>query len=315
MKITVGSRGSRLSIAQVNEVISILKEKMNDIQVEIQTIRTKGDIDRTTPLYRMSDKGVFEKEVNKALLDGWIDMAVHSAKDVPLETMERELEIFIPSRKSRYDVLVSLDGYALNELPPNSVVGTSSLRRISFLRLYRKDLKTSNIRGNIDTRIEKLHRGMYDAIIIAEAGIERLELDVSYKRLPLDRFVPAAGQGALIVTVRKDNDWLIEMLKGVNNARAYTEVFVEKKVIERIGAGCRVPVGVTCIYDEHAGDLTVYMGIVDRNLERSVTIRRKYPVASSDLKSLSNVIDDVYREFRLEGGLDILNEWRETDEF
>ena len=315
MKITVGSRGSRLSLAQVEEVIKILKKAYPSLSVEVTTIKTRGDIDRETPLYMMREKGVFEKEVNKALLDGLIDIAVHSAKDVPLETMENELEIFIPVRRSRYDALVSLNGWSLEDIPTNSVIGTSSLRRISFLRLIRKDLRVGNIRGNIDTRIEKLRNGLYDALILAEAGIQRLGIDVKYKRLSLDMFIPAAGQGALIVTVRRDDKKLVEIMKRINNFKAYTEVFVEKKIIEKIGAGCRVPVGVTCIYDESRREVKIYMGIVNRDLDRSILIRKTYSIAADTWSDLTDIIDDVYGEFRLEGGLDILDEWRGNDEF
>ena len=315
MKITVGSRGSRLSLAQVEEVIKILKKAYPSLSVEVTTIKTRGDIDRETPLYMMREKGVFEKEVNKALLDGLIDIAVHSAKDVPLETMRSELEIFIPVRRSRYDALVSLNGWSLEDMPPNSVIGTSSLRRISFLRLIRKDLRVGNIRGNIDTRIEKLRNGLYDALILAEAGIQRLGIDVKYKRLSLDMFIPAAGQGALIVTVRRDDKRLVEIMKRINNFKAYTEVFVEKKIIEKIGAGCRVPVGVTCIYDESRREVKIYMGIVNRDLDRSILIRKTYSIAADTWSDLADIIDDVYGEFRLEGGLDILDEWRGNDEF
>ena len=314
MKITIGSRGSRLSLIQVEEVATYLKKVEPNIEIKTLKIKTRGDVDRDTPLYKLKEKGVFEKEVNNALLEGLIDAAVHSAKDIPFETVEGKIMLAaIPPRKSRYDILISRGGYGLWSLPSKSIVGTSSLRRMSFLTLYREDILVKNIRGNIDTRIEKLKKGDYDAIILAEAGIERLGIDIGYERLSTEKFVPAAGQGALIVTIREDDKKLKELMNKITDLQTYIEVMFEKMFIGKIGAGCKIPIGVTSFYSRDNGKLTVYVGIVDQKLREMLLIKNIYNLHLGklpEIEKLLEIVEDVYGEFKESGGLDIIESWR-----
>jgi hydroxymethylbilane synthase len=308
----LGGRGSRLSVVQMEEVASLLRERFPDINIEIMGIKTLGDIDKKTPLYRIRGRGVFEKEVNRALLDGIIDIAVHSAKDVPFESIEVD-NIFpvIPPRRSRFDVLVSNDGYDFWTLPPKSVVGSSSLRRISLIKYYRRDLVVRNIRGNIDTRIGKLERGDYDAIILAEAGIERLRLGINYYRLPMDKFVPAAGQGALLLLVR-DEDRLVEICKEINDPISFAEVMVEKIFIKMVGGGCRVPIGITSIFNPDDESIRILCRVVDASYNNVILLDKIYrlPVENAtDLERLLSISREFYNEFLSSGAKDMVAGW------
>ncbi len=310
MKIRIGSRGSRLSIAQVNEVISLLKSIRPDIEVEVLKIKTSGDIDRETPLYKIRDKGIFEREVNKALLDGVIDLAVHSAKDIPFDAIKKRMSIGVPSRRSRYDTIVSREGYGIWDLPNGAIVGTSSLRRMSFIKLHRRDLEIKNIRGNIDTRLEKLYKGLYNAIVIAEAGIERLKIDANYRRLPLNILVPAAGQGALIVTARNDDEKMIDLIDGVTDSKSYVEVIIEKMFMERIGFGCKAPLGVTSFYDIDAESITFYAATVEKEEDKMIFFKQDFMAPEKqDIKILMEIVEEAYNEFKLIGGLKAVETW------
>ena len=264
MRMKIGARESRLSLIQVREIIDYLKNLDPTIEIEVVKIKTRGDVDKNTPLYIVKEKGIFEREVNKMLLDGLIDVAVHNAKDIPFEIIEDKIVIAsIPPRRSRYDVLFSEKGYRLWTIPTRSIIGTSSLRRMIFVNFYRDDLIIKNIRGNVDTRIDKLKKGLYDAIILAEAGLERLNIKSDYHRIPIDKFIPAAGQGGLIVMAREDDRRILKLLNRITDFKAYIEIMTEKLFIKSIGAGCKTPIGVTSLYNRLRNSLEIYIGTID----------------------------------------------------
>ncbi len=304
MRLLVGSRGSRLSLAQTYAVISLLKSIDNTLEFEIVTIKTKGDID-ARPLYTIDGKGVFEKEVDLAVLDGNVHLAVHSMKDVPSELHEDLTIACVPKRDSPYDVLLSNNNIGLDELKSNNVVGTSSLRRLAQLKLLRNDLIIKPIRGNVETRIAKMKRGEFDALILAEAGLVRLGIsDMIVERLPIDKMIPAAGQGALAVVTRRDSHDVIKMLKGIEDRASRAEVEAERALLKYINAGCRMPLGALALSSN--GKLELHAGIFSTHNAIRV--------------SLSAGIDDAEKlgvkvaEYLIErGALKLAEEWRRMD--
>ncbi len=246
--LKVGTRGSGLATAQTNGIINELS-KLTDEKIDIEIIRTTGDNIQDSQLYNIDAKGIFTRELDNAVLNGDVDFAVHSLKDLPTE-LEGELEIVaVPPRESPNEVLVSKYGW--DEIPSGAVVGTSSIRREAFCNYHKKDFNIKTIRGNIDTRINKVLSGDYDATIMAEAGLKRLGLTEHIKqRFSIEYFTPAAGQGAIAVVAREDSDKrnILEML---NHIPSFQEVTAEKRVLEELGVGCQWPLGVSARINEN----------------------------------------------------------------
>jgi len=205
LKYIIGTRGSKLSIAQTNWVISELKKTNPDLDFEIKTIKTRGDID-TRPIFTIEQKGIFEKEIDKAVAENQIHFAVHSLKDVPSDLPDELVLACIPIREPTNDILVTKDGSTLDSLKPNSVIGTSSLRRAIQISRKRSDVIVKPIRGNIETRIRKITDENFDGVVLAQAGINRLGLNVQYSKLSIEDFPPSPGQGALAIVARKNDE-------------------------------------------------------------------------------------------------------------
>lgn len=242
MNYTIGTRGSKLSMAQTNWVITQLKQHHPDNNYTIQNISTKGDTDER-PLFTIEQKGIFEKEIDRAVSEGTVDFAVHSMKDVP-STLDESLTLAcVPVRESVHDVLITNDGANLASIKPGSVIGTSSLRRAVQVQRIRKDVTVKPIRGNIETRINKINTPDFDAIILAEAGINRLGLGVQLKQLTTDEFAPSPGQGALAIIARKDSAETIMMLQSIQDKTTRAEVDAERALSNFVESGCRFPVG------------------------------------------------------------------------
>ena len=244
MLLRVGTRGSRLSLVQTDMVVEKIRRANPAVEIERRIITTSGDVDRTTPLFSLSQKGIFEKEVDQAVLEGKVDFAIHSMKDVPTLLNAKLTIASVPERGATGDVLVSKGGKLLKELGDGKTVGTSSLLRVAQLRRVRPMLRADPIRGNVDTRVEKVERGEYDAVILAEAGLARLGMmDRVAERLSLDDFMPAPGQGALAVIARRDNSRLIDILKTVELPSTRAEAEAERELVKVLEGGCKVPVG------------------------------------------------------------------------
>jgi len=212
LKYIVGARGSKLSVAQTNWVISELKKVNPDSEYEIKTITTKGDTD-SRPLFTIDQKGIFEKEIDRAVAQKEVDFAVHSLKDVPSEIDSSLTLACIPKREVVNDVFISSDGSTLENIKSGAVIGTSSLRRAVQVTRKRPDVTVKPIRGNIETRIKKVSGENYDGVILAQAGISRLGLDVKFSLLSIDDFSPSPGQGAIAIVARTDDSETISMLK------------------------------------------------------------------------------------------------------
>lgn len=238
--MNVGTRGSQLALAQTNQVCKDLASITNE-NIDVNIIKTKGDKITNSQLYNMDAKGLFTKELDKALLEEEIDFAVHSFKDLPTE-LDEELEIAaVPKRVAPNEVLISNKNW--DELGPNSKLGTSSLRREAFCNYHNKFFELKPIRGNIETRISKVNGSDLDATLMAQAGLIRLNLTQHIKTVfPLDYITPAAGQGALAIITRKDSDKK-EIISKLNDYQSRQEVFAEKQVLEELGVGCQWPIG------------------------------------------------------------------------
>lgn len=242
MKFVLGTRGSQLSIAQTNWIVAELKKKNPEHEFEIVTIKTKGDTD-ARPLFTIDQKGIFEKEIDKAVADKQIDFAVHSLKDVPSTLMENLVLGCVPAREDVNDVFITSGGHTLQTIPSNSVIGTSSLRRAVQISRVRKDLTVKSIRGNIETRIKKVQDGNYDGIVLAQAGIRRLGIDVNHSKLSTTDFPPSPGQGAIGIVCRSDDDNTQKMIRTIEDENTRIAVEAERVLSTFVDSGCRFPVG------------------------------------------------------------------------
>ncbi|MFQ5761471.1 MAG: hydroxymethylbilane synthase [Candidatus Bathyarchaeia archaeon] len=272
MRLRVGTRGSKLGRAQTQEVIRLLQTRLN-VAVDVVTIKTAGDIHSDSPLTSFDVKGIFEKEIDRAIAKGEVDFAVHSLKDVPVLRPTETNIIAVPERESPYDTIVSRNGRGLAELPSNSVVGTGSPRRAAQLHHLRPDLRVEGIRGNVDTRLEKLKQGLYDAVILAEAGLRRLERNMVGKRLALEDFTPCPGQGALAVVARSEPKEVVEALRTINHPPSMAEAIAERAFVAEIGGGCKVPIGAVARAND-SGDLSLYASILSTDGALRVSCRK-----------------------------------------
>ncbi|MCS7141013.1 MAG: hydroxymethylbilane synthase [Candidatus Nitrosocaldus sp.] len=304
----VGSRGSRLSLVQTEHVISLLRQMDGSLEFEVVTVKTKGDMD-ARPLYRMDGKGVFEKEVDQAVLSGSVHFAVHSMKDVPSDLHDDLVIASVPRRESPYDIFIGRS-HGLMSIPSDSVIGTSSLRRLVQLKRVRSDLMFKPIRGNVDTRIAKMRNGEYDALVLAEAGLSRLALDLDdlkVERLSKDTMMPAPGQGALAVVARKDDRDLIALLKRIEDRASRAEVDAERSLLAGVSAGCRLPLGA--LARAHPSGLLTLEACIFSIDGRDVIMGR----ASSGMDDAERLGARVARALLEQGASRISEEWRSVE--
>ena len=243
-RITIGTRGSKLALWQAEHVRGLLVSAFTNLCIDFSIIKTTGDQLQSNPPSNIS-KGLFTKEIEIALLDQKIDLAVHSVKDLPTDLPKGLKICCIPAREDPRDVLISKSGLGLNNLPTGAKIGTSSLRRKSQLFYLRSDLEVIALRGNIDTRMRKLKETDLDAIVLAAAGAKRLfGADLVTQFFEVDEIVPAAGQGALGIEIRENDDQINTLLKEIRCQRSEAEIGVERVVLRELGGGCQVPIGV-----------------------------------------------------------------------
>ncbi len=243
-KLVIGSRGSELALWQANHIKERLKKECS-IESEIQIVKTKGDKILDTPLNKIGGKGLFTKELEELLLKGEIDLAVHSLKDVPV-VFEKGLDLAcITKRADVRDTFLSVKFPDLMSLPKGAKVGTTSLRRSMQLKLKRQDLDTESLRGNVQTRLKKLECGEFDAIILAEAGLQRLEIQgAKYRKaFSVKEMIPSMGQGALGVEMLKNHKHFITLQK-LNDEKSAFCCHLEREFIKGLNGGCQIPIGV-----------------------------------------------------------------------
>jgi hydroxymethylbilane synthase len=243
MKLIFATRPSPLARWQTQWVIRTLQGIYPDLHCEEQIITTRGDTVLDKPLPEIGGKGLFTQELESELLSGAVHCAVHSLKDLPVENPDGLAVGCIPLRAEVRDALISRDGFTLDRLPPNAVVGTSSLRRAAQLLAARPDLGTESLRGNVDTRLRKAFEGQYDAIILAGAGLTRLGLGSHVTEwLSLDVMLPAPGQGALAVQCRADDETTLGLLAALDDRSTRNTVTAERAFLSGLGGGCAIPV-------------------------------------------------------------------------
>jgi hydroxymethylbilane synthase len=242
-QLTIGSRGSKLALFQANWAKSRLETVHSDLRVVIEIIKTSGDVFLDAPLSQIGGKGLFTKEIEDALLDGRIDLAVHSLKDLPTVLPAGLSLAAVSSREDARDAFLSNEHRSLHALPKGAKVGTSSLRRQSQLLWLRQDLEVANLRGNLDTRIRKLDEKQYDAILLACAGLDRLGYQHRIaERLSVQQLCPAVGQGALGIEIREMDDETRNRLQCLHHPPTHSAVTAERAFLRRLGGGCQVPI-------------------------------------------------------------------------
>ena len=241
--LVIGTRGSQLALWQAQFIKNRLEHHFPSLKVSLKIIKTTGDTIQNRSLVGLG-KGVFTKEIENTLLSGDIDLAVHSLKDLPTELPEGLCIAAIPTREDPRDVLITDPELPLEDLPEGAKIGTTSPRRKAQLLYIRPDLRVVDVRGNVDTRLRKLHETDLDGIILAAAGIKRLlKPDIITQFFDTKQMVPAVGQGALAIEVRAADDRVEKLLMPLNDAAAAAEITAERAVLESLGGGCQVPIG------------------------------------------------------------------------
>ncbi|MCE4606240.1 MAG: hydroxymethylbilane synthase [Desulfurococcales archaeon] len=252
MKIRIAARPSKLSLIQVDIVVRELEDKMGPIDYEIIKIKSHGDIHHKSPFEKIGVTGIFEKNVNRAVLEGKADIAVHSLKDLP-STIDPRLTIsYVTNRGDPRDALVSANDNLVSKIedvPPGSVVGTSSARRKSLLLYHNPGLIIKSVRGNIDTRLSKLGAG-YDYIVTSAAALDRIKYNYPFTRLPLKDFPPSPGQGFIAVTSLKSNP-ITDVLRELVDPSQYIIAIAEREFLRELGGGCNIPLGGHCYLEEN----------------------------------------------------------------
>ena len=301
-KITIATRGSKLAMWQAEHIASLLRGRYSGLEVELLKVKTTGDKILDVPLAKVGGKGLFVKEIEEALMDGRADIAVHSMKDMPAELPEGLKLGIIPARESRFDVLLSTRYPDVSSLPTGATVGTSSLRRQAQILHMRPDLEIQMLRGNLDTRLRKLKEGIYDAIIVAAAGMSRLNMQARYfAELAPPYFLPAVGQGALGIEYLQDRLELDELLGFMDDFSTRYCVECERAFLAELEGGCQVPIACYCT---HEGNNIQATGLVC-DLKGERMIRKSVSGKPKDARMLGV---DMARQVLEAGGREILAE-------
>ena len=258
--VSVGTRQSALALTQTQWVMDRLRKLQPDWEWRVEKILTKGDRILHVTLSKLGGKGLFIKEIEGALLEGRIDLAVHSMKDLPAEMPEGLVVAAVTPREDPRDCLISRSGAGLDELPAGSVVGTSSLRRQAQILVRRPDLEVKPVRGNVETRLRKLEEGQFDAVVLARAGLSRLGLeDRITEVLTIDKMVPAVGQGALAVQCRGEDESVFRLIRRINDPETEKAVRAERAFLHAFQGGCHLPVAA---YAQVEGEKVFLDGLV-----------------------------------------------------
>lgn len=300
--LVIATRGSRLALWQANHVKNLIEESSPGTTVSLNVIQTRGDKILDAPLAKIGGKGLFVKEIEEALLDGRADLAVHSMKDVPMNLPEELLIGCVPKREAVTDCFLSREYNSLENLPQGARLGTSSLRRQAQLLALRPDLQISALRGNIDTRLGKLENGDYDAIVLATAGLFRLDLHARYMApFDVNQLLPAVGQGALGIECREDDYNLLVLLAALEDRDTRVCVNAERAFMKTLEGGCQIPAACNArMLDEE----NVYVQGLVANLDGAEIIRAERVGDASESEKLGASIAEEILE---NGGREILD--------
>lgn len=289
----LGSRGSQLALRQSHLVREALLRHFPKLAVEIQIIKTKGDRLQQLALDASGDKGLFTGELEQALHRGEIDFAVHSLKDLPVApAMGTKLGAILP-RAVTHDTLIG--SVRLEELPEEALVGTSSRRRALQLALHFPHLRTAPIRGNVETRIEKVRQGLFDATILAEAGLARLGLTTERYAVSEELLVPAPGQAAIAVQLREDDHELADLFTAIHCSKTAYEVGLERSLLQLLGGGCALPLGAHAILSGEDVELRVFLANADGSKHYQDTLHFKQSETESMLNKLVPQLQSLVR--------------------
>ncbi|PIE60691.1 MAG: hydroxymethylbilane synthase [Desulfobulbus propionicus] len=298
--IRIGTRGSLLAVTQSTWIKNKIEAQYPAARVELVKITTRGDKILDVPLAKVGGKGLFVKEIEEALLGGKIDLAVHSMKDVPAELPARLHIAVIPEREESADAFVSTRYASFESLPQGAVIGTSSLRRKAQLSALRPDLNITDLRGNLDTRLNKLEQGIYDAIILAGAGLNRLGMQKRIAALfTPEQMLPAVGQGALGLELRTDDAELLEGLSFMHHQETAKTVAAERAFLLRLEGGCQVPIGAHAVASK---DKITVTGLV-AEIDGSTILRESLTDLAVNADAMGKKLADILLE---KGGRAIL---------
>lgn len=306
--IKIGTRGSKLALVQANWVKEELQKHYPEYNFEICIIKTQGDIKKDTPLEIIGGKGVFVKDIQKALLDHTIDLAVHSMKDVPARLPEGLVMGAIPIRENPQDILISVSGLSLEDLPQGARVGTSSLRRTLLVKELRPDLELLPIRGNVETRIQKMRDGQYDAIILAAAGIHRIggELVSQITQyLPTGKFIPAVGQAALGIEVRAASKAEL-MVKAIHDEKSGYAVGAERAFLRKLNGNCKIPIAA---HAQIEGDQLIINGVIAKDKNSKLNYGNKKGPVTDFEKIGASLAEEIIKKAGI-----TLEDWLEIQE-
>lgn len=290
--LRVGSRASRLALAQTRQVIVQLEARNRGLSAELVEITTEGDIDHTSPLASMGGEGLFTKQIEQALLDDRIDIAVHSAKDLP-STMIPELRLAaVPERESPNDVWLSKDDVPYDDITAATIVGTGSPRRKAQVLHRHHSADVRGIRGNVETRLKKLRDGDYDGLIMAHAGLKRSGLaDAVTEVLPFDRMLPAPGQGALAIQTRAGDERAIASAETLDHAVTHRLLDIERLLMAQLGAGCSTPLGGIARLLE--GKVVLSVVLLDESGMQRLEAEHAIATDGDDRSLVASVVDQL----------------------
>ncbi len=283
-KLIIGSRGSELALWQANFIKKQLEKVDKNLEIEIKIIRTKGDRILNKSLSRIGDKGLFTKEIENELIKGTIDLAVHSLKDLQTELPDGLMLAAVTKRYPVEDVLIARKKRTtIESLREGAVVATGSLRRKAQLLHLRPDIKIVDLRGNVPTRINKFLESDWDAIILARAGVERLNLKKYISSfIPTEKILPAVGQGALGIEVKENNKEVIKILQSIHDFDTYVETAAERSMLKSLEGGCQVPIGAYAKKESNG----LYLDAVVASLDGTITFRKKMRGSSAKPEAL-----------------------------
>ncbi len=306
-KIIIGTRGSKLALWQTEFVKRKLAENFPDLEFEIRIIKTKGDKILDSPLSKIGDKGIFTREIEIELLNGEIDLAVHSLKDLPTKLPDGLIIGAVMEREDVRDVLISKNNLKLAELPKDATIATGSLRRRAQLLYFRPDFKFVDLRGNIDTRFKKFDESNWDGMVLAFAGVNRMNYSNRISEIiSTDVILPAVGQGAIAVEVRERDEKIFEMVRRINHLETEFATRAERALLKHLEGGCQIPIGAFATLKDGKIKLSAMVSNLDGTFLVRDSIERE---VSGDIEEVGFELAEKLLE---QGGAKILDEIRKS---